>query len=99
MSGHRDPHTGYKRHRSLHSRLRKAVRVRGHFPSDEAASKLLFLVLREVGQNWKMASREWMSPERSSPSCSATASSQSEVQQKTLHEIPDRLVHADSHTV
>ena len=44
---------------SLHSRLRKAVRVRGHFPSDEAASKLLFLVLREVSQNWKMAPREW----------------------------------------
>src|SRR5947209_1841946 len=35
---------------SLHSRMRKAVRVRGHFPSDEAASKLLFLVLREVSQ-------------------------------------------------
>ena len=44
---------------SLHSRLRKAIRVRGHFPSDEAASKLLFLVLREVSQNWKMAQREW----------------------------------------
>jgi putative transposase len=44
---------------SLHSRLRKAVRLRGHFPSDEAASKLLFLVLREVSQNWKMAPREW----------------------------------------
>ena len=44
---------------SLHSRLRKAVRVRRHFPSDEAASKLLFLVLREVSQNWKMAPREW----------------------------------------
>jgi len=44
---------------SLHSRLRKAVRIRGHFPSDEAASKLLFLILREVSQNWKMAPREW----------------------------------------
>jgi putative transposase len=44
---------------SLHSRLRRAVRVRGHFPSDEAASKLLFLVLREISQNWKMAPREW----------------------------------------
>jgi putative transposase len=44
---------------SLHSRLRKAVRVRGHFPSDEAASKLLFLVLREVSLGWKMAPREW----------------------------------------
>ena len=28
---------------SLNSRLRKAVRLRGHFPSDEAATKLLFL--------------------------------------------------------
>jgi putative transposase len=44
---------------SLHSRLRKAVHVRGHFPSDEAASKLLFMVLRQVSQNWKMAPREW----------------------------------------
>jgi putative transposase len=33
--------------------------VRGHFSSGEAASKLLFLVLREVSQNWKMASRKW----------------------------------------
>ena len=44
---------------SLNSLMRKAVRVRGHFPSDEAASKLLFLVLREVSKNWKMAAREW----------------------------------------
>jgi len=44
---------------SLHSQLRKAVRVRGHFPSDEAASKLMFLVLREVSKNWKMPPREW----------------------------------------
>jgi len=44
---------------SLHSRLRKAVRVRGHFPNDEAASKLLFLILRNVSQGWKMAPREW----------------------------------------
>jgi len=35
------------------------VRVRGHFPSDEAASKLMFLVLREVSKNWKMPPREW----------------------------------------
>jgi putative transposase len=44
---------------SLHSCLRKAVRVRGHFPTVEAASKLLFLVLREVSRDWKMAAREW----------------------------------------
>lgn len=44
---------------SLHSKLRRAVRVRGHFPNDEAASKLLFLVLREASKDWKMPPREW----------------------------------------
>lgn len=38
--------------------MRKAVRVRDHFPSDETAAKLLFLAF-EVGQNWKMGLREW----------------------------------------
>lgn len=33
---------------SLHRQLRKALKVRGHFPSDEAASKLLYLVLRNA---------------------------------------------------
>ena len=31
---------------ALNSKLRRAVRARGHFPSDEAATKLLFLVLK-----------------------------------------------------
>jgi len=35
---------------SLHSQVRKAVRVRGHFPSDHAATKLIFLVLRNRGE-------------------------------------------------
>lgn len=32
---------------SLHMRLRKIVKNRGHFPSDDAASKLLFLALQQ----------------------------------------------------
>jgi putative transposase len=44
---------------SLNSKLRTAVRSRGHFPSDEAATKLLFLVLREVSRHWRMPPREW----------------------------------------
>lgn len=44
---------------SLNRNVRKAVRVRGHFPSDEAAAKLIYLVLRDVSKNWKMAAREW----------------------------------------
>jgi len=37
---------------ALHSRVRKAVQVRGHFPSDEAATKLIWLVLRNVASRW-----------------------------------------------
>jgi putative transposase len=33
---------------SLNRQVRKAVRVRGHFPSEEAATKLIWLVLRNV---------------------------------------------------
>jgi putative transposase len=44
---------------SLNSKLRTTVRSRGHFPNDEAATKLLFLVLREVSREWKMPPREW----------------------------------------
>jgi transposase-like protein len=33
---------------SLHMTLRKSLKVRGHFPSDDAASKLLYLALRNA---------------------------------------------------
>jgi transposase-like protein len=35
------------------------VRARGHFPSDEAATKLLFLVLNRSEKAWIMPPREW----------------------------------------
>jgi putative transposase len=44
---------------SLNSTLRTAVRSRGHFPTDEAAIKLLYLVLRRTENNRKNAQREW----------------------------------------
>lgn len=44
---------------SLNSSVRWARRVRGHFPSDEVATKLIYLVLRNVSKGWKMAAREW----------------------------------------
>ena len=44
---------------SLNAKLRRAVRARGHFPSDEAATKLLFLVLNLASKDWKMPPREW----------------------------------------
>jgi putative transposase len=44
---------------ALNAKLRRAVRTRGHFPTDEAATKLLWLVLRRVAGEWKMPPREW----------------------------------------
>ena len=44
---------------SLNSKLRSSVRGRGHFPTDEAAIKLLYLVLRRVSRDWTMPQREW----------------------------------------
>lgn len=44
---------------ALNSKLRRAVRARGHFPTDEAAMKLLFVVLNRSEKEWKMPPREW----------------------------------------
>jgi len=44
---------------SLNAKLRRAVRARGHFPTDEAAMKLLFLVLNRSEKEWTMPAREW----------------------------------------
>jgi putative transposase len=44
---------------SLNSRVRRSVRARGHFPTDEAAAKLIWLVLREIARDWKMPPITW----------------------------------------
>jgi transposase-like protein len=44
---------------SLNAKLRRAVRARGHFPHDDAALKLLFLVLNRASKDWKMPQKEW----------------------------------------
>jgi putative transposase len=44
---------------SVHARLRKIIKTRGHFPSDEAASKLLWLALRNITVRWTLPLREW----------------------------------------
>ena len=44
---------------AMNSKLRRAVRTRGHFPSDEAASKLLYLALNQTSNGWKSPPREW----------------------------------------
>lgn len=44
---------------ALNAKLRRAVRSRRHFPSDDAAMKLLYLVLNHAAQEWKRPPREW----------------------------------------
>ena len=45
--------------KALNAKLRRAVRARGHFPTNAAATKLLFLVLNKQQKDWKMPAREW----------------------------------------
>ena len=44
---------------ALNSKLRRAVRARGHFANDEAATRLLYLILNRSEKEWKMPPREW----------------------------------------
>ncbi len=44
---------------SLHMQLRKVVKTRGHFPTDEAATKLLYLALRNIQVKWRRGNHAW----------------------------------------
>jgi putative transposase len=44
---------------SLNAQLRKTVKTRGHFPSDDAATKLLWLALRNITAGWTHAAHDW----------------------------------------
>ena len=45
--------------KALNSKIRRAVRTRGHFPSDDAAAKLIYLALNATSTEWKRSVREW----------------------------------------
>jgi putative transposase len=44
---------------SLNMSLRKIIKTQGHFPSDKAATKLLYLALRNVAKKWTMPVSSW----------------------------------------
>ncbi|MCY0857123.1 IS256 family transposase [Cupriavidus sp. D39] len=44
---------------SINAQLRKIIKTRGHFPSDEAATKLLWLALRNITGKWGSATHDW----------------------------------------
>lgn len=44
---------------SVNAQLRKIIKTRGHFPTDEAASKLIWLALRNITADWARAAPDW----------------------------------------
>jgi putative transposase len=44
---------------SLNSSLRKLLHYRGHFPTDEAVFKLLYLALTNLEKRWERSIRDW----------------------------------------
>ena len=44
---------------SVHAPLRKIIKTRGHFPNDEAATKLIWLALRNITAKWERGAPSW----------------------------------------
>ena len=44
---------------SVHARLRKVIKTRGHFPTDEAATKLIWLAMRNIRTVWNKPPIHW----------------------------------------
>ena len=44
---------------SLNMSVRKIIKMRGSFPNDEAAMKLLYLALRNASKKWTMPVQDW----------------------------------------
>ena len=44
---------------SVNARLRKIIKTRGHFPSDDATGKLIWLALRNITADWGKAAHHW----------------------------------------
>ena len=44
---------------SLNASVRKAIRHKGHFPNDQAATQLIWLALRHITENWKRPPVAW----------------------------------------
>jgi putative transposase len=44
---------------SVHARIRKVIKTRGHFPTDDAATKLIWLALRNITADWRRPAYHW----------------------------------------
>jgi putative transposase len=45
----------------LHRQIRKAIKTRGHFPDQQAATKLIYLAILKADAKWQR-SRTWSAP-------------------------------------
>ena len=44
---------------AVNRQLRKVIKTRGHFPTEDAALKLLWLALRNAEKKWTYPIRDW----------------------------------------
>jgi len=44
---------------SVNAQLRKIIKTRGHFPNDDAATKLIWLALRNITASWSRSAHDW----------------------------------------
>ncbi len=44
---------------SVNAQVRKIIKTCGHFPTDDAASKLIWLALRNITADWSKPARHW----------------------------------------
>ena len=44
---------------SVHRSIRKVIKTRGHFPTDDAAAKLIWLALRNITADWRRPAHHW----------------------------------------
>jgi len=44
---------------SVNAQVRKIIKTRGHFPTDDAAAKLIWLALRNITAKWERGSHHW----------------------------------------
>ena len=63
----------------LNMPVRKVIKNRGHFPNDEAATRLSWLVLRNIAKNWEMPAITWRAAKIHAPFCSQLCVSSSAV--------------------
>lgn len=54
---------------ALNAKIGRAVRARRHCPSDEAAAKLLYLILNRSEEEWRMSPRHTNLPAHAANYC------------------------------